>query len=80
MPVGALAVLAQRALDPGVHSALNPAGRQAQIVDQLWDAMYLVSVVVFVLVVAALLWAALRRRPPTEVADSPSRERSLRTS
>ncbi len=80
MLAGALGGLVQSAFPPGAHSALSPAGRQAQLVDRLWDAMYLVSVVVFVLVVGALFWAALRRRQPTEVADSPGREPSLRAS
>jgi cytochrome c oxidase subunit 2 len=44
------------------HSALNPSSPQTRLVDQLWDAMYYTSVVVFVLVVGALLWAAFRRR------------------
>jgi cytochrome c oxidase subunit 2 len=61
------------------HSALNPASRQTHVVDRLWDAMYLTSVVVFVLVVAALLWAALRRRDPAEVPDDASRDRPMGT-
>jgi cytochrome c oxidase subunit 2 len=45
------------------HSALVPAGPQARSVDRLWDGMYGTSIVVFVLVVGFLLYAALRRRP-----------------
>lgn len=41
--------------------------------------MYLVSFVVFVLVMAALLWAALRRRADATTTHDPSTERGLRT-
>lgn len=61
------------------HSALNPASPQSHMVDRLWDAMYIVSVVVFLLVVGALLWAALRPRDPAEVPNDPSRARRMRT-
>jgi cytochrome c oxidase subunit 2 len=44
------------------HSVLNPNSPQTRLVDRLWDAMYLTSIVVFLLVVAALLWGAFRRR------------------
>ena len=43
------------------HSVLNPSSPQTRLIDRLWDAMYLVSAVVFVLVVLALL---LCRVPP----------------
>jgi cytochrome c oxidase subunit 2 len=49
------------------------------MVDRLWDAMYVASVLVFLLVVGALLWAALRRRDPAELPEDPSRERRMRT-
>ena len=60
------------------HSALNPASPQTLLVDRLWDAMYITAAVVFVLVVAALLWAAFRRRDPAEAPDDVSRERPLK--
>jgi cytochrome c oxidase subunit 2 len=44
------------------HSVLNPSSPQTRLIERLWDAMYLTSVVVFVLVVGALLWGAFRRR------------------
>ena len=44
------------------HSALNPSSPQTRLIDRLWDAMFYTSGAVFVLVVAALLWAAFRRR------------------
>ena len=47
------------------HSALNPASPQSHLIDRLWDAMHLTSIIVFVLVVAALLWAAFRGRSRT---------------
>jgi cytochrome c oxidase subunit 2 len=67
------------------YSALNPASPQTRLVDRLWDAMYITSIIVFVLVVMALLWAAFRRRREQETAETPeltaepSRERPLRT-
>jgi cytochrome c oxidase subunit 2 len=60
------------------HSVLNPASPQARLIDRLWDVMYFTSIVVFILVVAALLWAAFSRRPPREPTDDPARERPMR--
>jgi cytochrome c oxidase subunit II len=63
---------------PGAHSALAPAGTLARIIDEgLWDPMYLTATVVFVLVVAALLWGAFRRRSPSEDPSAERTERSL---
>lgn len=50
----------------GAHSLHQPASPQARQIDRLGDAMYLTAGVVFLLVVAALLWAAFRRRPGEE--------------
>jgi cytochrome c oxidase subunit 2 len=44
------------------HTTLNPASPQARLVDRLGDAMFVAASVVFIVVVAALLWAAFRRR------------------
>ena len=60
---------------PSVYSVHGPHSPQARRIDSLGDAMYLTSAVVFVLVVAALIWALLRRRGPEE----PDRERSDRS-
>lgn len=63
---------------PGAHSALAPAGTMARVIDQrLWDPMFITAVVVFVLVVAALLWAAFRRRTPVEGAGADRAEGTL---
>jgi len=59
------------------HSVLNPSSPQTRLIDQLWDAMYLVSAIVFVLVVLALLLGALRRRGAEAPATDPGTERSL---
>ncbi|HEX6433970.1 MAG TPA: cytochrome c oxidase subunit II [Gemmatimonadales bacterium] len=66
------AVLAHSLLQQ-VHSALNPSSPQTRLIDRLWDAMYLTSVAVFLLVVAALLWGAFRRRAAehSPTADAP---------
>jgi cytochrome c oxidase subunit II len=61
------------------HSVLNPSSPQSRLIDRLWDAMYVTSVVVFVLVVAALLWGAFHRRVDEPPPTSPARERSLTT-
>jgi cytochrome c oxidase subunit II len=63
---------------PGAHSVHHPATPQAARVGQLADAMYVAAVVVFVLVMAGLLWAAFRRRSAAEPADHAAKERSLR--
>ena len=63
---------------PGAQSVHDPAGPQALLLDRLGDLMYLVSAVVFVLVVAALVAALLRRRAPSEDPDDPARARRLR--
>jgi cytochrome c oxidase subunit II len=61
------------------HSVLNPSSPQTRVIDRLWDAMYYVSIAVFVLVVLALLWAAFRRREVDLDPEDPGRERSLTT-
>lgn len=52
----------------GAHSALGPAGPQAARIETLWNFLWIVSLIVFVLVVSAAFYAALRRRrePPPE--------------
>src|SRR5947208_12039639 len=44
------------------HSVLHPASAQARSVGRLYDFFLSVSVVVYVVVMAAALWAAWRRR------------------
>jgi cytochrome c oxidase subunit 2 len=61
------------------HSTLNPASPQARLIDRLWDAMYVTAIVVFILVVAALLWAAFRRRGAPGPVDDTGRGRPIRT-
>ena len=46
-----------------LQSALRPAGPEAASVHALWEFMLWTSVVVFVLVLGALAWGTLRRRP-----------------
>lgn len=59
------------------HSVLDPGSPETRLIEQLWAAMYLTSIVVFVLVVAALLWAALRRRASEAPGPEPGTERGL---
>ena len=72
-------------LDPvlqtqGAHSVHDPASPQTRSIDQLGDAMYLTAGVVFVLVVAALLWSVFRRRREDELGDTPRATRRMTTS
>src|SRR5689334_6426033 len=63
---------------PGAHSALDPAGPQADAIKAwLWDPMYATAVVTFVLVAVALLWATFRRRKAAEASTDPGAERQL---
>jgi cytochrome c oxidase subunit 2 len=55
----------------GIQSALEPAGMQAEKIDQLWQIFLGVSVVVYVLVLVFLLVALLRKRPAV-LGDTPS--------
>lgn len=55
------------------HSALNPVGPNAERVYRLYMFFLIVSAVVYLVVIAAALWAANRRRGPVE-ADTPVRE------
>jgi cytochrome c oxidase subunit II len=61
------------------HSVLNPSSPQTRLIDRLWDAMYLVSAAVFVLVVLALLLGAFRKRGGEAPETDPGQERSLTT-
>jgi cytochrome c oxidase subunit II len=61
------------------HSVLNPSSPQTRLIGRLWDAMYLVSAAVFVLVVLALLLGAFRRGGGETPETDPRRERSLTT-
>jgi cytochrome c oxidase subunit 2 len=61
------------------HSVLDPASPQARLIDRLWDAMYVTAIVVFILVVAALLWAAFRRRGAPGPVDDTRRGQPIRT-
>src|ERR1700694_2906529 len=61
------------------HSVLDPASPQARLIDRLGKAMYVAAAIVCVLVVAALLWAAFRRRGPADTPGDAGRERPRRT-
>jgi cytochrome c oxidase subunit 2 len=61
------------------HSMLNPASPQARLIDRLWDAMCVTAIIVFILVVAALIWAAFRRRRAPDPVDDTARGRPIRT-
>lgn len=72
MNVHLLALQAQ-----GAHSVHGPVSQQAQRISQLGEAMYVAAAIVFVLVVAALLWSALRRRGEDEPADQARARRTM---
>jgi cytochrome c oxidase subunit 2 len=63
---------------PGAHSVLAPAGPQARMAESLWNPMYAVAIVVYMLVMGALFWATFRRRRADEPTVTPQRERTLR--
>jgi cytochrome c oxidase subunit 2 len=70
MSADALATLLQQPLQfPGAHSALAPSGPQAARIHALWQFMWIVSTVVWVIVVLAALYATFRRRRPA--VDAP---------
>ena len=58
-------------------NALDAQGQAGLIMGRLWNPMFLMAAVTFVLVVGVLLWAVFRRRPADESQAEPSRERSL---
>ena len=62
---------------PGEHSAHDPAGPQALLLDSLGDLLYGIAAVVFVLVVVALLSAVFRRRREGEDVEESARERRM---
>jgi cytochrome c oxidase subunit 2 len=62
---------------PGAQSVHQPAGPHAVLLDRLGHLMYWTAAAVFVLVVVALLWAALRRRHPDEGPHDRARERRM---
>jgi cytochrome c oxidase subunit 2 len=73
-----IVMLLQAPQFPGAHSALDPAGPQAAAIkDWLWDPMLAAALVTFVLVTAALLGAAFRRRPTGESPDDVAYEPHL---
>ena len=62
---------------PGAQAVHQPTGPQAVLLDRLGELMYGTAAVVFVLVVAALFIAALRRRRAAEDPVDPARDRRL---
>jgi cytochrome c oxidase subunit II len=59
------------------HSVLEPAGPHAALIrDALWQPMYVAALATFALVVAALVWAIVRRRG-NERSEDGRRERRL---
>jgi cytochrome c oxidase subunit 2 len=58
------------------QSVLSPAGPHAALIrDALWHPMYAAALVTFVLVVAALVWAVVRRRRAERSEDGPPERR-----
>ena len=63
----------------GAHSALAPMGPQAARVEDLWQFLWIVSLVVFVLVAGAALVATFKRHEPAPDDPSLVRGASRRT-
>ena len=74
MPLTLASTLVQQA-----HTSLNPASPQVRLVDRLGTAMFVTAAVVCLLVFAALLWAALRRRRGAEPVADGRQERPMKT-
>jgi cytochrome c oxidase subunit 2 len=64
-------------LTAGIQSALEPAGTYADRIGNLWNVFLIVSVIVFVLVMAFLLVALFRSRGALETADTPGATRAV---
>src|SRR5690348_4931553 len=63
----------------GIQSALDPQGSGAAAIYWLWQIFFYTCIAVFIVVVAALLWAMLRRAPATaDTAPAPTAEDSPR--
>jgi cytochrome c oxidase subunit 2 len=67
------ALLQQGLQFPGAHSALLPKGPQAERIHELWQFMWVVSLVVWILVLAALFWATFRHRSPSTAEKDSAR-------
>lgn len=67
-------MIAAAALWQGAHDALSPGGPAAAAVDGLWRFLWITATIVYVLVLAAFIFAALkRRRPTTDSSESGAR-------
>jgi len=65
---------------PGPQSALDPAGIQALRIEHLWWLFFGIAAVVYAIVMAVMLVAAIRRRNaplPARAEEAPDRERRL---
>jgi len=58
-------------------NAFEAQGQAGLIMGGLWNPMFAMAVVTFVLVVGALAWALFRRRAPDETSLEPGRQRSM---
>ena len=58
-------------------SAFAAQGQAGLIMGWLWNPMFAMAVVTFVLVIGALAWALFRRRAADEASLEPGRQRSL---
>src|SRR5690242_20729928 len=66
-----LVALSSAACDNGIQSALNPAGPQANRLNDLWWLMFYVSSIVFVLVIIAMFVAVKKRSTDDAGATAP---------
>ena len=53
------------------HSMTQAMGRQAGIIEREWWIFFWITVVVFLLTMAALAWAIFKRRPTTDIPSAP---------
>ena len=84
MFVACLVTTSLSACGSGVHSALNPAGPQAENISKIWWLMFWVSAAVFVIVLAVLILALVKAKkqegmdqiPELELTDAGKKRRT----
>jgi cytochrome c oxidase subunit II len=71
LSVGAAVIFVAGCARSGPHHALDPAGPQAMHIDTLWQVLLWGCTAVYVVVMAALVFALLKHHPAPETKDLP---------
>ena len=73
--LGSLAVVAAACSDTAIpQNSLDPASPQARDIDELWNLVFWIAVVIFVLVEAALIFAVIRYRKRRRDPERPVKQ------